>query len=402
MRLQMLLAGCALISSVGISAVADDKAIFDSDPASTVNQMHRYLYWQNDKAGINEQERLAPLPLTDSPFLIDGSSPKRAIELLDAFLALKPEERPKDPVKRAILQHDLWTVFADTTGPAHPRIIEQADGRMLNSQIFLDLGEGQLKRIQERRALQKRLVQAMRMVALSEREIRSLPDNLAAVTKARVFAAEFDPKQPERPFLPPDFFSQSGPWLTVSNTTQVDRLGGPTHLAIFKGSSAFIVLLRLPGTQKDTAGFVKKLSAGELAPLPPATQTALVRRMFLIDDLGRLQPAPLTESVQIRAYQGDHDTGEPFAFMMQRAELIAGQNKSLQPMNRKQLSCISCHARIEGNGVRSMASLYVGNRQQPGLEVSSLEEQIHRSEEWTKKSYSWGLLQGLWEAGPSK
>src|SRR5262249_31971070 len=279
--------------------------------------------WQNEKAGINEQERLEPLPLPESPFLIEGRSPKQAIELLDAFLALKPEQRPKDPVKRAILQHDLWAVFADTTGPAQPRILEQADGRTLNSQMFIDLGDVDLKRKSERRELQKRLVQAMRIVALNEKEIRSLPDNLPNFTRSGDFPFEFDPKHPEQPFLPPDLFSRNGPWLVVTNATQADGLGAPTHLAVFKGSSIFIVLLRLPGGQKDTAAFIKKLSAGELPPLPAGTQTALVRRMFLIDDRGRLQSTALTEGVQIRVYQGDHDTGQPFAFMMQRAELIA-------------------------------------------------------------------------------
>src|SRR5262249_23719230 len=134
MRLN-LITSFAYLAMVTVAAFADDKVIFDSNPESLVNRIHRHLFWQNEKAGINEQERLEQLQLPESPFLIEGRSPKQAIELLDAFLALKPEQRPKDPVKRAILQHDLWAVFADTTGPAQPRILEQADGRTLNSQM---------------------------------------------------------------------------------------------------------------------------------------------------------------------------------------------------------------------------------------------------------------------------
>ncbi|HEV3143747.1 MAG TPA: hypothetical protein VGZ47_07685 [Gemmataceae bacterium] len=391
------LTSSALLAIFALAASADDKTLFDPDPDHVVNRMHRHLYWQNANAGINEQDRLEPVPILDSPFLLDGHSPRQAIELLDAFLALKPEQRPKDPLKRAILQHDLWAVFAETTGQAQPRIIEQADGRMLNSQVFIDLGDHDLKRKKERRELQKRLVQAMREVALTEKEINALPDNLTEIVKSGTFAKDHDPKQPAKPFLPPDLLSKAGPWIAVSNSTQVDGLAAPTHLATFKARSLFSVFIRLPGGRKETEAFVKKLSAGQLPPLPEGTQTALLRRMFLIDDRGHLQPTALTESVQFRVYEGDHDTGQPYAFKLQRAEFISGQGNVLQPMNAKDFSCIACHARIEGNGVRSIASLYVGNRRQPGLDISSIEEQTNRSMEWTKKSYSWGLLQGLWE-----
>jgi hypothetical protein len=124
--------------------------------------------------------------------------------------------------------------------------------------------------------------------------------------------------------------------------------------------------------------------------------------MLLIDDQGRLLPTTLTESLQLRTFGGNEDTGEPVVFKLSRAGLFAGKGEGLQPLDLKGVNCVSCHARTDGNGVRSITSLFSGDRKRPGLTFSSLEEQTRSGIDWTEKTYTWGLLQGLWQAGSSR
>jgi hypothetical protein len=386
-------------------AAGKDAPPFDADADHPWNRAHRALYVADPDRGVDDQERLEPQVGSepDSRFLAPRASPKAALEALDAVLAVGPKAVVKDPLKRAVFQHDLWAAFADSTGPSRPTILEQADGRMVNTQQFVDQGDSSLPRRRERRELQRRLVQAMRLAALTEAEIQALPDNLADAVKASRFPRAFDPRRREQPFLPVDLLAADGPWVVVRNATDAHNLGAPTHLAFFKGRSVFTVLLRLPDGRKATEAFVKELEAGKLPPLPEGAQTALLRRMLLIDDQGKLRPTRLTESLQLRTYNGDDkDAGEPTAFKLARAGLFAGKGDGLRPLDLKGHNCVSCHARIEGNGVRSISSLFMGDRKRSGLVDSDLEEQTRRSMDWTEKSYTWGLLQGMWEAAPAK
>jgi hypothetical protein len=255
-------------------------------------------------------------------------------------------------------------------------------------------------RKRERRDLQRRLVQAMRLAALSADEIKALPDNFADAVKKGDYPASFDPKSPKKPFLPPDLLDKNGSWVTVGSPTQPETLAAPAHLATFKGRSVFTVLLRLPAGRKATEAFVKELEAGKLPPLPRGAQTALVRRMLLIDDQGRLQPTTLTESVQLRVFidADKHDIGTPFVFKLARAGLFAGKGEGLRALDMKDRNCANCHTRIEGQGVKSIASLYAGDPKLSGLSASDREEQTQRSIDWVQKTYTWGLLQGMWEA----
>jgi hypothetical protein len=243
----------------------------------------------------------------------------------------------------------------------------------------------------------------MRMVALSEAEIKALPDNLNDAVKAGKHPAAFNPQEPDRPFLPNDLFVKDSPWVVVSNAFRTDSLGAPEHLAAVKGRSVFTVFIRLPAGRKATEQFVGKLQAKELPDLPEGTRTALLRRVLLIDDRGALRPTTLTESLQIRVYWKSLD-GRPFAFKLRRGDLFAGRSGGLQPINLKGHNCHSCHARIDDEGVRTstIASLYVGGPRRRGLEVSDLEEQGQQTIAWVGRTYTWGLIQGLWESQPGK
>jgi hypothetical protein len=62
-------------------------------------------------------------------------------------------------------------------------------------------------------------------------------------------------------------------------------------------------------------------------------------------------------------------------------------------------SCQGCHARKGGNaGIHSVATLHIGDPQSSrGLVGVTDREQAEATMRWTRKTYTWGLLQGLWQ-----
>src|SRR5262249_31446896 len=154
-------------------AAGSDEPLSHPDGDHPWNQTHRALYGGDPRRSIDDQEPLEPHGNSwpESRFLAPKASPKAALEALDALLAAGPKARVKDPLKRAVFQHDLWAVFADTTGPVPPRDKDGVGGQTLDNQ-FVDQGDSALPRLRERRELQRRLAQALRLAALTEDEIK--------------------------------------------------------------------------------------------------------------------------------------------------------------------------------------------------------------------------------------
>jgi hypothetical protein len=377
--------------------------LFHPNPDHIWNRLHRHVYLRDDKTNtVDGRERLSPLPFAPvSTFLTKGQSHRDAIALLDEFLKAAPERRIREPLKRAVLQHDLWEAFTSTTEGAREYVFADSTGRVLKAQQFVDPGDAGLDDRQPRREVQKRLVQAIRAVALTPREIEALPDNLAVAVKAGAFPKQFDPEHPDRLFLPPDLLAKDGPWVAVASATRSDELAAPAHMADAKGRAVFTVFLRLPEGRKATEAYVKRMTDGALPELPEGAQTALLRRWLLIDDQGRPRESPLTESLQLRVYWKD-ELGRPFALRLRRGELFAGRDGGVKPLQLRGENCASCHARIEGQGVRTIATLYAGESNKPGLIAVEAAKQPGNTIVWLQKTYTWGLLQGLWEAEPAK
>ncbi|HEV3259815.1 MAG TPA: hypothetical protein VG013_23305 [Gemmataceae bacterium] len=415
--------------------------LFDPDAQHPWNRLHRQLYSRTTQAGKTyEQESLEPLFLPTSKFLTEGASHRQAIALLDEFLKERADRRIKDPVKRAVLQRDLWAVFATTAGFANLRLWERGNGQLITHSLgSQDAGDTDLGRIAQRRELQKRLVQVMRRVALTVKEIRVLPDNLAAAVKGGSFPRTYDPKHPERPFLPANLLDKQGPWVMVTTFPGLDQLSLPRHVAFTKGRSLFLVFLRLPQGRPATLAYLKTMEDGKLPQFPAGTQVALLRRTLLIDNTGTLRTTPLTERLQIRVFRrgshGELGTGDPHDFVLSRKDLFAGRNGGLRAVGADETSyfdfethagdvfemkkrppaavllktCASCHARHEGAGVVSLASIHEGDPKYPGLQPAEqegktydLEAEARPTINWTRKTYTWGLLQGLWETQPGK
>ena len=99
-------------------------------------------------------DRLEPLLWPESKHLLDGPPHKTALAVLEEFLTQSGEKLIEDPLKRAVLQRDLWAVFDWAANPA-----------------WAANPEGDHPT--ERHALQHRLAKIIQRLALSAEAIRA-------------------------------------------------------------------------------------------------------------------------------------------------------------------------------------------------------------------------------------
>jgi len=268
-------------------------ALFHPDPQHVSNRLYRELHTRSTKSG-NEYgyDDLDPLLWLDTEYLLHGPSHTEAIRLLDEFSHSRAEQQISDPVRRAILQRDLWAVFDWAT----PRSNNEAHT--------------------ERLELAERLAPILRRLSLTKGELYGLPDTYAKAIRSKEFPSGYDPEQAERAFLPPDLFDSHGPWVCIG--TPDDEPTARMHEEYFS-RSVFFVFLRLPGGRAATLAYLKQL-ADLQAPLfflkhdqvlpewnlpqfPAGTELALIRKLVLPDAQWNLIVTPVVESVQIRHYR---------------------------------------------------------------------------------------------------
>jgi hypothetical protein len=434
--------------------------VYHPDPHHLWNRLHRALWVRTGPDGKDYgHDRLDPLLWPETRYLLKGSLHDQAVEVLDEFLANEGEKLLTDPLKRAILQRDLWAVFDWAAEP----------GR--NSR------EAYLRRSPPaRRALLLRLARVIKRLALTAEQIHGLPDNYAAAVATRAFSEKYDPDHPERAFLPPDLFQPDGPWVEV----EVDNSSAVTatrHVHDFGARSAFRVFLRFPEGRSATLAYFARLRDfpqhwlvtrepgrrqetrtlnPDLPQFPAGTQAALVRQMLLVDREGRLAVTRVTENVQLRVFRevprltaegvGRRETpsGQEFyEFTRSRELLFAGKTGGLRslgpndrdfhtqllilpadefeakdnqplpkgesPFERVQArtlqSCVGCHDRP---GIHSFRSYTGGDYPRgeyylPDLsETRDADAQGQLSGLRKRAQYDWGLLQGLWEDAPRR
>jgi hypothetical protein len=439
-----------LLPYLVISSSRPQAAQFDPDPQDPANRLFRHLYSRTMQDGkVYDQESLDPIFLPGSKFLTEGASQQQAVALLDEFFKSQAKHPLKALVPRAILQRDLWGVFGTSTGKVNPEYLEMQDGRVLSTLRPLDGGDAGLGRPRERRELQRGLALAMRSIALTAKEIDALPDNLAEAVKSGTFPEEFDPKNPAKAFLPTDLLAPAGPWVAVMNASRGDQLAAPQHLQFTKGRSVFTVFLRLPGGRRETEAYLLSLIKAEnerqelpkfpagtlkgLPQLPAGAKTAILRQMLLVDDQGKLRATRLTESLQINVLDGNNQSnvGHSFAFKLRRADLFADRNGGLYAVDATETSsfdfetrsgsnsdpfeveskepqpavallstCRRCHA--FSDRLASVNVLRAGMLDRPALVATDPKEQAGATMHWVSRTYSWGLLQGLWESRTEK
>jgi hypothetical protein len=135
--------------------------LYDASPGHIWNRLHDALLVRERPTGIRYgSDSLDRLLWLNSTHLLAGPSHQRALKVLDECLQTHGENLIHDPLKRAILQRDLWAVFDWS--------VEREPER---------LGEPEYE--QEKRALQSRLAEVLRRLWLTSKQIESLPDNYA-------------------------------------------------------------------------------------------------------------------------------------------------------------------------------------------------------------------------------
>lgn len=418
-------------------------AVYDENPSHIWNRLYAALRVREDSEGKGySEDSLDPMLWRESEHLLAQPSHDFALRVLDEFLQTHAENLIQNPLKRAMLQHDLWAVF-DWSVQQYSR-------------------SGQARYVNEKRELQIRLAEVLRRLALTQQQIKSMSDNYARAAVSGAFAAKYDPAQPEQPFLPPDLFDPRGPWVCITPSPDSIRDGGVAklHFASFSGRSVFLVFVRLPEGRHATLDYFQTLwnfsqpwvpapfaddqseANPDLPSFPAGTQVALARQIVLFDNEAKLVVSPITESVQIRVYREittapRHAAGmtrnsgqDYFDIRISRPLLFSGKQGGLratgreeselptfqthgddpigksqeqtltQPMRTMQ-TCFMCHS---GGGVRSFESvdslLKPTRRQQEPRDIDYGPRFWNESNAlwWKENQYDWGLLNGYLNA----
>jgi hypothetical protein len=411
---------------------AETPPLFNSDPQHVSNRLYYQLHVRTDLHGKEHGfDSLDPLLWSETNYLLSGKSHARALALADEFLRSHAETQITDPIKRAILQRDLWGVFDWADQPDLPH---QA----------------------QRRELMARLAPIVTRLALSPDELARLPDTYARALQNHEFPSAYDSTSPNRGFLPPDLFDPAGPWICLGAPN--GELAAPLHDLSFIARSVFSVFAKLPGGREATLAYFKKLAemkiplfarmqeGGWPQPMtvwnpkvpqfPVGTEFALVRRLTLPDSDGQLRLTPVTESIQIRHYtdvpnvdpMASRDDSlaqkfqDPSEIELNRALLFSGQHSGLRGVTASDepflilpamsqgfdvfedrsiperafspfVECTGCHL---GPGIQSMMSFSFRGNPNEGPVLSPRLAETTTSEE-AKKVMEWAQTQQKWK-----
>jgi len=425
---------------VSVSA-AEPTALFTPDSRSVANrlyvQLHTRVAPEGKEFGI---DTLDPLLWSETNYLLEGKSHREALALADEFLRTYAERQVTDPLRRAILQRDIWAVYDWADQPADQELPHQP----------------------ERRELVAKLGPIVRRLALSPEQLATLPDTYADALQRHEFPAAYDSALPNRAFLPPDLFDPAGPWVCLGAPEQ--ELAAPTHDASFVARSEFLVFAKLPAGREATLAYYRHLAEmktplfvrmqipgmkdpadvwnPQVPQFPAGTEFALVRRMVLPDRDGILRATKVTESVQIRHYtripivepgmtrdvelaahfqdpseielsrvllfsrqhsglRGVTATDEPFLIFPAMTEGF-DQFEDKRMRSRKVspfVMCTGCHL---GPGIESMMSFSTrgipseGPVLRPRLAATTPEVESGKVLEWAGKQDKWKGLHGVW------
>ena len=405
------------------------EAVFDRDSRHPWNRLHQLLYSRTTQDGqVYDQESLEPLFLPASKFLTEGPSYTQAIALLDEFLKERADARIQDPLKCAVL-HAI-------SGQSFPRRSRTRRRSCYSTYNAVRSPRRSGLKTSAKAPYLKNSAPAAR--AAETAGAGHAPDRPQA-GRDQCLGGQSDSGR-ESGRVSEDFrfeyagqgFLAGGPahrrWAVDRHqqfgAADVGLVAAPEHTRFTKGRSVFMAFIRLPEGRRATEAFLKRTRAGDPPQFPEGTQTALLRRTLLIDSSGTLRESPLTESLQIRVYR-KLDLGIPCAFTLRREDLFAGRNGGLRAVTPDETSyfdfqtrggdvfempklppaaaimqsCEHCHARLDGRGgIHTVNTIYSRfGRGATGLAPTTLRQEASATIDWTRKSFTWGLLQGLWE-----
>lgn len=427
-----------LISSCLFAAEPEGSTLYDRDPSHLWNRLHRALLVRVQTDGkVFESDAVDPLLWPNTKYLLVGPSHEQALKVLKEFVAQDGQKTIADPLKRALLQRDLFSVFNWAAVDRRGWGGEELDG--------------------QRRVLQAELARVIRRLALSEEQIRTLHDNYAAAVAVKNFAAKYDDNNPDKPFLPPDLFKADGAWVCVAGGAGAggETLAAEQHSHFFSCRSVFLVFINLPGGRTATLEYLEKLNSfptplianrmkdrsihsvdplkiNEALPqFPQGTQLALVRQAVLISDAAKPVASRLTESVQIRVYRDLlpelKQRQATFEFTLQPKKLLQSEDGGLRAVEKADTSllmfqhlnfagdyfeeppgtrhraqpteilrtCINCHRSAGIFSVNSITHDHFEAKKFVGLPPRELKQVQDAALEWVQRRPEWARLKEL-------
>lgn len=233
--------------------------------------------------------------------------------LLDRFLAEQGEKLSTDPLKRVLLQHDLWTLF-DFLMVRHIARHGDFETRQLRSDLC------------------RKLARAIQALAVPGETLAGLPDNYAMAVQSGRFAQSHD-FDPQRDYLPPRLLSAADEWQELDfyqarRSEDVERRYVFLHMRAFQGRSYFRVFCRFPKGRPQLETYLRELDAQGIdwrasaqhgsiilkpgAPaLPAGTEVALVQFLIALDTNLQLVPTSLIESVRLLIFKSSDGRDDP-------------------------------------------------------------------------------------------
>jgi hypothetical protein len=330
-------------------------ALFDPDPLHVWNRLHTAFYHRDiETLDMGKIHPMGP-DILDPPlgihprFLLDDAPFAQANAILDEFLAAHAEKLIADPLRRVVLQRDLWAVF--------DLLQAEEDGGMRN--FGDDPGPFTPTQQQHRATLSGKVARLIAALALPRAQIEALPNTYVLAVKSGAFPTAFG-GQEKADYLPADLFAEKSPWLEATSTENLTL-----HAQVVDGRSSFRIFYRPPAEAAGAAKFAewvreeeKVRASGEEASgqkwdaltmsVPLGTQFLLLRELIAVDDQWNLVPTHVVETVQVRVFRDPPPAGadaplapsSPFTarnvrqlfeeFDLHRRELFAGQNGGLK------------------------------------------------------------------------
>src|SRR5712691_7454101 len=159
-----LLGAFSLVSCLKGSAQVENPvnpkiAFYDADPQHLWNRLYASLFVRSGPDGLEYgQDEIDPLLWPSSKYLLIQPRHQQALALLDEFISNHGEKLIADPLKRALFQHDLWSIFNWLADP-NP-----------------EYRKGTSELMSQRRELRDRLARTIDGLAVTDKQILYLPD----------------------------------------------------------------------------------------------------------------------------------------------------------------------------------------------------------------------------------
>lgn len=237
--------------------------------------------------------------------------------LLDEFIdsSHDSERSPQmnDPLRRIVLQHDLWAAF--------DHLIDLNNRRV-----------GDLVTRQRRDELCRKLAKCIQSLAIPASELEQLPDTYTLAVRSGDFVPHHD-NNASADYLPHGLLSRPDEWVEIDvyfpdmHEDIMDRFIS-LHARSFMGRSHYRIFYRFPEGRQQVVTYLEKLEHSDIdwkhaaqfgflqlrnngPQIPVGTEVLLMQQMVVLNDEMKPVPTNIVESVQFRAYLNIHGAATP-------------------------------------------------------------------------------------------